>query len=183
MNTYGTSSLIMKWLLVVLASCFLSCGYGFVHLQNALPGGIKRISIPTFQNHTHESGLENKFTSDLRNEFFKSKIIEVVSRDEAEAEIQGVITAVSAESSAHSEKDLGGRASILANQYNAKIEVSISLVRLSDKKVLWQRTLSDTRQYLTSEDILKNEAKQEEAFNKISVYLMEQTHDLMLEDF
>ena len=141
------------------------------------------MAIPTFQNLTSESGLENRFTADLRNEFFKSKIIKVVDHTEAEAEIKGTVNSISNESSAHSEKDLGGVSKILANQYQAKVNVTILLVRLSDKKVLWQRSLSSSRQYVTGEDVLRNEEKQREAYTKISSYLMEQMHDLMLEDF
>lgn len=160
-----------------------SCGYGFVALQDRLPGGVRRVAIPTFENRTHEAGLENIFTADLRNEFFKSKIIEVVSTN-GEAQIFGTITGLSIESLAHSEKDLVGRSSkILVNTYVAKVDISVSLVKRADKTVLWERTFSDTRQYVTGDDLLKNEVKQQEAFKKISLYIAEQAHDMMLEDF
>ena len=160
------------------------CGYGFVTLQDTLPGGIKKVSIPTFENRTHEAGLENIFTAALRNEFFKSKIVEVVATSEAEAEIRGTISGVHISSAAHSERSLDGRASkVLANQYTAKVDVDVSLVRLSDKKVIWTRTLTDEREYVTGENLLKNEVQQQAAFNRISTYLMEQSHDLMFENF
>ena len=174
----------LGWLWIVVVMPLLSCGYGFVHLQDRLPGGIRRVSIPTFENRTHEASLENIFTTDLRDEFFKSKIVEVVSADASQADIVGVITDVSTEPLAHSEEDLSGRShKFLANEYRAKITVDVSLIQKSDKRVLWRRTFSDARQYRTSEDLLKNEVKQQDAFKKISLYLMEQVHDTMLEDF
>ena len=162
----------------------LGCSYGFVTRQDRLPGGIRKVSIPTFSNRTHESGLENIFTTELRNEFFKSRIVTIVSTEQAEGEIIGVIGGVSTEPLAHSEEDLKGRSSkILANEYRAKMDVSISLVRLPSKEVVWERSFSDSRQYVTTNDLLKNEVKQQEAFKKIASYLMEQAHDAMLEDF
>lgn len=171
-------------ILFALSLLYMGCGYGFVSLQDSLPGKVKKVSIPIFQNRTHEAALENVLTSDLRKEFFKSKIIEVVSSSEAQAEIQGVITSVSLNPVAHSEKDLSGRSSkVLANEYTATIEVSVSLVKISTKEVLWSRSFSNSRQYLANEEALKNEMRKREAFTKISVYLMEQAHDMMLEDF
>ncbi len=169
---------------ILLFTMSLSCGYWFVSRQDRLPGGGKKVSIPVFQNRTQEIGLENVFTSALRNEFFRSKVIQVVSLDEADSEIQGIITSTSAEPLAHTEVPLSGRSSkILANEYRAKVDVSITLVRRSDQTILWQRNLSDGRQYSTGSDFVKNEDRQQEAFKKVALYLMEQAHDAMLEDF
>ena len=182
---YATLGAMWKWIVVaaLLIVC-LGCGYGFVMLQDTLPGGVKRVAIPTFNNRTHEAGLENVFTQAIRNEFFKSKIVEVVAKEEAQAEIIGTINSIGIQSMAHSERDLSGRAKkILANQYSANVDVSVVLSRIPDKKILWERNLSDARQYITTEELLKNEVKQQEAFQKIALYLMEQAHDIMLEDF
>jgi len=162
----------------------LGCGYGFSTVRGPLPGGVKKVAIPTFQNRTHEAALENIFTSSLRDEFFKSRLVKVVNRGEAEAEIVGIINSISIEPFAHTEKELDGRSKkVLANEYNARAEVSISLIRLRDGAKLWERNLSDARRYATNEDLLQNEVKQQEAFQKVAVYLMEQAHDLMFEDF
>lgn len=175
----------MKILGVLLGLLSLSsCGYHFATVKEFLPGGIKSVSIPTFQNHTKEAGIENTFTSALRNEFIKSKSIRVTDRDEAEGEIIGKVMQLSLEATSHQEKNLEERGTkILAREYNANVTVEVSLVRTKDQKVLWSRTLSDSRRYASAEDLLVNETKQREAFDKISVYLMEQVHDQMFEDF
>lgn len=162
----------------------LSCGYGFFTAKGPLPGRVRKVAIPTFQNRTHEAALENVFTSSLRDEFFKSRLVDVVNKSEAEAEIVGIINSVSIEPFAHTEEELAGRSKkVLANEYNARADVTVSLIQLRDGATLWERTLSDGRRYATNENLLQNEVKQQEAFQKVAVYLMEQAHDLMFEDF
>ena len=70
---------LRRFILIILVLCHSSCGYHFSSVKDSLPGGIKSISIATFQNETHEAGLETVFTSALRNEFYKSKAVKVVS--------------------------------------------------------------------------------------------------------
>src|SRR3989338_3824495 len=164
--------------------CFLGCGYHFSAVKDRLPGGIKSVFIPTFQNRTKEAGIENTFTSALRNEFIKSKAIHVGDRAQAQGEIIGKVMQLSLEATSHEEKNLESRGSkILAREYNVNVTVEVSLVRRKDQKMLWSRTLSDSRRYSSAEDLLSNEVKQREAFDKISVYVMEQVHDQMFEDF
>lgn len=175
----------MKTIVALLGIvCLSGCGYHFATVKDSLPGGIKSVFIPTFQNHTKEAGIENTFTSALRNEFIKSKAIQVIDRDHAEGEIIGKVMQLSLEATSHQEKNLEERGTkILAREYSANVTVEVSLIRKKDQKVLWSRTLSDSRRYSAAEDLLVNETKQREAFDKISVYLMEQVHDQMFEDF
>ena len=175
----------MKVIASLLGIVWLSgCGYHFVAVKDSLPGGVKSVFIPTFQNQTKEAGIENTFTSALRNEFIKSKAIRVLDRDQAEGEIVGKVMQLSLEATSHQEKNLEERGTkILAREYSASVTVEISLVRKKDQKIIWSRTLSDSRRYSSAEDLLINETKQREAFDKISVYMMEQAHDQMFEDF
>ena len=184
-NCYAIFQLIMKKGILLLGILSISgCSYHFATVKEFLPGGIKSVSIPTFQNRTKESGIENTFTSALRNEFIKSKAIQVVDRDQAQGEIIGKVMQLSLEATSHEEKNLEARGTkILAREYSANVTVEISLIRKKDQKVIWNRTLSDSRRYSSAEDLLVNEAKQREAFDKIAVYLMEQAHDQMFEDF
>ncbi len=183
--------MLLFWLIMKKVLLFLfvllwieGCGYHFATVKEFLPGGIKSVFIPTFQNRTKEAGIENTFTSALRNEFIKSKAIQVVDRDAADGEIVGKIMQLSLEATSHEEKNLQERgAKILAREYSANVTVEVSLIRKKDQKVLWSRTLSEARRYSAAEDLLTNETKQREAFEKISVYMMEQVHDQMFEDF
>ncbi|MBI3017330.1 MAG: hypothetical protein HYY62_04980 [Deltaproteobacteria bacterium] len=170
-------------ILLTMLSLF-GCGYHFATVKDSLPGGVKSVFIPTFQNRTKESGIENMFTSALRNEFIKSKAIQVLDRDQAEGEIVGKVMVLSLEATSHQEKNLEERGTkILAREYSASVTVEVSLIRNKDQKVLWSRSLSDSRRYSSAEDLLVNETKQREAFDKIAVYMMEQVHDQMFEDF
>lgn len=174
----------MKYLLLASFLFLSSCGYHFSSIKATLPGGVRSVSIPTFQNGTKEAAIENVFTSALRKEFFKSKVIRVLDANEAEATIQGKVTHLSIDPTAYEEKTFQSRGSkILALEYNTNVSVDIALVRNKDQKVLWSRSVSDARRYSSSEDLLKNETKQREAYAKVATYLMEQTHDMMFEDF
>ncbi len=168
----------------VLFLLMTSCGYHFSTVKDTLPGGVRSVSIPTFHNGTKEAAIENVFTSALRKEFFKSKVIKVLEADKAEATIQGKITGLSIDSTAYEEKTFQSRGSkILALEYNTNVSVDITLKRNKDNKILWTRSISDSRRYSSSEDLLKNETKQREAYAKVATYLMEQAHDMMFEDF
>ncbi|OGQ33614.1 MAG: hypothetical protein A3A72_01880 [Deltaproteobacteria bacterium RIFCSPLOWO2_01_FULL_38_9] len=176
---------MVRYLLVMMICLgHVACGYHFYSVKESLPGGVKRVSIATFKNDTNEAGIENTFTSALRNEFFKSKVIKIVDSQKAEAEIIGRVKQISIDPTAQSEKQISSRGTkILALEYNVNVSVDVSLIRRQDQKVLWARTVSDYRRYSAGENLLQNETKQREAFEKIAVYVMEQAHDMMFENF
>lgn len=176
----------MRFLLLLLTSCGLltACGYHFYAVKNELPGHVRKVAIPTFKNETVEAGIENEFTSALRNEFFKSKSVAVVSEVEAQGILLGTIKHISMDPTAHSEKTFNNRGTkILALEYNANVTVEVVLVDAKSHLPIWTRSMSDARRYSSNEDLLQNETRQREAYGRVATYLMEQVHDVLFEDF
>lgn|SRR3989338_3917249 len=168
----------------MLGFFFMQCSYHFYAVKDELPGGVRKVAIPTFENNTHEAGIETVFTSALRTEFYKSKTIQVVEKEAADGIIIGRIRSIGFQPTAHSERTFGGRdTKILALEYDVNVSAEITLIRRSDQKVVWTRTLSDARRYQSTEDLLQNETRQREAYAKVAAYLMEQAHDTLFEDF
>jgi len=64
------------------------CPYSF---SNSLPGHIKTVSIPVFENETLESELAEELTTAVTDRFVRDNQLSVVQQD-ADAELLGTIT-------------------------------------------------------------------------------------------
>jgi len=70
---------------------FSACGYQMVGKETHVPPGLSSIAIPTFKNSTFEPGIEIFFTQVFLNEFIQDRRVKVVSREEADCILEGVV--------------------------------------------------------------------------------------------
>jgi hypothetical protein len=68
-----------------------SCAYNIGQKFRSLPGGYQKLSIPVFKNKSMEPGAEAIVTSALKEEFFRSTVLKVVSDNEAEVRLEGQV--------------------------------------------------------------------------------------------
>ncbi len=59
--------------------------------ETHVPPGLHSIAIPTFKNNTFEPGVEIPFTQAFLNEFIQDRRVKVVSREEADSVLEGVV--------------------------------------------------------------------------------------------
>lgn len=77
------------------------CGYHFSGEGEGPRPGLRRISIPVFENSTSEPELGSMFAGELRKQFLLRGDLQVVPRDEAEVVFKGRITDIYTSAVAH----------------------------------------------------------------------------------
>ncbi len=83
-----------KYILIFIPSTLISCGsYSFS--GSSVPGHIKSVAIPLFEDETAEFGIKEKVTDSLLDDFIKENILQIADKKNADSIIQGTITRVS----------------------------------------------------------------------------------------
>lgn len=82
-------------LILILFLFWTGCGYHFRRGEPIYPD-IKNIFIEVVRNNTREAGIEKYFTQSLYDEFSKSKVFPLVSRENADAVLETTLKSYSA---------------------------------------------------------------------------------------
>ena len=87
-------TIIFLFLIIILFSATLGCGYHIMGKGGEFPEGITSLAIIPLENKTKEPNLTSIFTSALRHEFIFRRDVEIVAEEKAEASLQGSITSI-----------------------------------------------------------------------------------------
>lgn len=152
------------------------CGYHFKGAGLGAPEGVKTIAIPMLKNKTTKPGIETVFTGDLAYEFTRSKALEVVKNETADAVLIGSIASLRTNTVAHT-------ADYVSDERRVTVSLSLILKR-HDGKVIWTGSrLSDNEIYQVAGDRATTDDNERKAIEKISERLAEKIHTRILEDF
>lgn len=160
---------------ILFVSMLCGCGYNFKG-GGELPKGVTKIFIAVFENRTGEVGIESTFTNDLTNEFILMRKESLVSREEAEAILNGVITSIR-------ERTISETSS--GQSLDREIVVTVSL-RLKDKngRLLWSaKDLKAEQGYNVADSKLETEVNKREAITEVSQKTAERIFARLTEDF
>jgi len=69
-----------------------ACGYRIVGVGGQLPGGITRVEVPVFENHTARADVGRVMTEDFIKRLLESAKLTVASGEGAQAVIKGSVT-------------------------------------------------------------------------------------------
>lgn len=122
-----------RWLLLGTAVTTLACGYHFPGQATALPGGGTKVHVATFSNQTREPGLENSVRVALEDEILRRGNFQIVSDDEAEVLLEGVVQNLAYRPIAFGNTDE-------ALQYETIVTVSASLRDRKRNRIVWRVT-------------------------------------------
>jgi hypothetical protein len=153
----------------------MACGYRMAGKETHVPPGLSSIAIPTFKNNTFEPGIEIPFTQAFLNEFIQDRRMKVVSRAEADAILDGVVTYFTAASGGY---DRSG----FVLQYVTTIVVDLSL-RDRAGKVLWHEGVSETQWFRASSSGVTNEAAKQIAIQKTAGFMAERIRNRFFYNF
>ncbi|PIS09997.1 MAG: hypothetical protein COT73_11760 [Bdellovibrio sp. CG10_big_fil_rev_8_21_14_0_10_47_8] len=162
------------------------CAYRLGSPDRSLPGGYRQVFVPVFKNKSMEPGIEVDFTNALIQEFERAKIARVTDQHQAEIIALGVIEAVDYSSSGRPEEG------VLATQYSVVIRVSVTLVRNTDKSVVWSGSFSGERTYVAPQvkasvintvNPLYNLSARRQNIGVAAAKMMAEAHDRMTENF
>jgi hypothetical protein len=114
----------------LLASIGLGCGpYSFS--ASRLPGHIKTVAIPVFENRTSEPNLEQEVTQALTAEFVRDNSLKVVPESRADSGLYGRVIR-------YENRVFGYNAQAQTEEYEVLIEVQVEFKDLVKRKTLWK---------------------------------------------
>lgn len=173
------------------------CAYKLSTNVESLPGNVKIIQIPLFENKSAEPGAEIFFTNSLKNEALKSRVVKVVNNEsEAEGVLHGKITSIDvmASESIIESKDAKylPKENILTTAYTVTVDVLLTLKKKGSSEVLWSGTFKQAQNYsspqvtlpvINTANNLYNHSAKRQTLDAISKEMMQAAFDRMLENF
>jgi len=110
----------------------LSCGYRMIGTHETVPGDIRSVSIGTFENRSHQEGLDKTLAFAFEREFYQRGSIPL---REKQSEGDGIITGTIRE---FKTRPVSFDANDVALQFEAELTLDVTLRRQADGKVLWR---------------------------------------------
>lgn len=174
-------------------SMLSGCAYKLKGTQRQIPGGYQTISIPVFVNSTQETGIEVNFTNAITQQFHRSKVADLVDDSFADVKVLGVINSLSFEPQGKKDSaPMLPKGTILATEYRVVAGVTLSLVRSSDRQILWTSSFRSETTYsapqvtasvVNTVNPLYNQSARRQAIESLSQDMMAEAHNLMTESF
>jgi len=178
----------------LVLSIFISlsgCAYHFGAKDRVMPGGLKFVYIPMFENRTMESSLEVPFTNALIREIERSGVVKVVGKNQADAIVVGVLKTISfspdgidkIENFSISPGMKINSGSFLASKYRVLATAEVVIKNSKDDKVIWQGTFDAQRTYSSAKVTLPSINTVNPLYNQSARYstVESMAHDMMLE--
>ena len=164
--------------LVCLGLLFLAgCGYHFVERQQILPGQIRSIEVPIFQNVTARPFLETILTNHVRSRFARFTGVDLVAdSQQAEGRLLGKIIAYDVKATAFDAQDN-------SIEYTATLQVDVTLRQVSNGKALWKNLVSWDGTFPAGIDKNLQEVNQNKAVEEITEKIAGEILYRMLDDF
>lgn len=161
-----------RFILIFILFC-TGCGYHF-RRGDALYPDIKNIFIEVVRNNTREAGIEKYFTSSLYDEFTKSKVFPLVSKENADAVLETTLMSYSVGPVFF---DPNGR----AIEYRINVIIRAVLRNKNSMIIFDSGEISEEDNYFVAEenviDIKRNEY---ETLDIITRNTAEEIHDLIV---
>jgi outer membrane lipopolysaccharide assembly protein LptE/RlpB len=126
----GTPVALPWGLLVLVFLLCSSCGV-YSTTPGSLPGHIKTISIPTFENLTNEVNLEQEVSHAVVDRFVADNNLRVVNEAEADAVLTGAVIG-------YKNAIFGFTANVVAEEYRVSVTVSVKLFDKVKNREIWR---------------------------------------------
>ena len=165
-------------LLALLTLTTLRCGYALVGRGNMLDPSIKSVHIPTLQNRTTRSEIEQRLTQSIGEEMVSRGRMRLVSEEKgADAVLRGSINSFNLTPVSF----VQGR----ATQYQISITATIELIdRREEEKVIWK---NDQYRFVESYEISPGAVdafdQEDRAIREIAVRFAQSLVSTLLEGF
>ena len=154
-----------------------ACGYRIVGVGGQLPGGITRVEVPVFENHTARTDVGRVLTEDFISQLLGSVKLTVATGEGSQAVVKGVVTGYKREPITFDskKKPLENRLTIV---------MDLSLVLKGDNRLLFgEKAVSVRYDYTVKTDLQENDRLEDEALRSASKQMSQKLVSLMLESF
>ena len=167
-----------NFVLIVLLVLSFSCGYHIEYRRKSLPDGSKKIYVEPFKNSTTTALVENYFTDAIKQEFYSKKDIKLVSKDQADVIMKGVLQSIKLDGTAFNKTIYN----LEAKEYLITMTVEVKLLDKSGQ-VIWNKLFSEQEIFNVFENIMKDESEHRKAADRISKNMMKKVYDSIFEGF
>jgi hypothetical protein len=173
------------------------CAYKLGTKTGSLPGEVKSIEIPLFENASTEPGIETYFTNALKNETLKSRVVKLVNKEsEAEGVLQGKIVSVDVLASESVIESTDAKYlpkdNVMNTSYTITVSADLVLKKKGSSVVLWSGNFKQALNYsapqitlpvINTANNLYNQSAKRQTLDAISKEMMQAAFDRMLENF
>lgn len=179
-----------------IAILMSSCAYKVGQKFRSLPGGYQKMSIPVIKNKSMEPGAEAIMTQALKEEFFRSTVLKIVSDNEAEVRLEGQIDSLRYDwignpltPDPNNNLPTG---TVMGTVYNMTVLLTVKLVKTSTSEVLWQSQFTGSRPMnasrvtiagVNSINPIYNQSAKRTVFEVVASELSNQIHNNLTESF
>ncbi len=184
---------------VIVIFTGLSCAYKLSSQVDALPGQVKRVHMPIFNNKSTEPGIEVYFTESLKTEAIKSGLVQLSGTEsESDAILTGVINEIEVTSDESVIESIDDRKSYLPNstvlstQTKVTVRVSVSLKKKNSSEILWSSDFKQSRYYtppqvtlpvINTANNLYNLSARRQTLETLSKEMMQLAFDRLVDNF
>ena len=154
-----------------------ACGYRVVGIGGQLPGGITRVEVPVFENHTARTDVGRVLTEHFISQLLGSAKLTVTTGEGAQAVVKGTVTGYKREPITFDSKEKP-----LANRLTLIMDVS--LVSVGDKRLLFgEKAVTVRYDYPVKSDLQENDKLEDQAMRSATKQMSQMLVSLMLESF
>ncbi|UCE67972.1 MAG: LptE family protein [Candidatus Zixiibacteriota bacterium] len=152
--------------IMISAVFFLGISCGVYTFSPSALGGIKSIAIPLFENQTLESGVAEKLTDALAEEFVADNTLRVVPEGRSDSILRGSVVSYGRDAYTYDESEA-------VSEYIVRIEVDVQFVESKSDKIIWEERLSNWGTYESASET--EETGQDNAIIKLVEDILNRT--------
>jgi hypothetical protein len=176
--------------ILILGFCSLlfGCGYHFRSVGSSFDEHLESMAIPPFSGSSSYAGIEDDFTTVVRQEFLTRSKVRLVEEKSAHAVLRGRLYSVTTEPltyTVNQQKIHGLLATdTVTRSRTLKVRLEISLKDTATGEIIWQDgNLTDTASFQVSSDPLITQHNQRQALISIARDLAARIYSRTMERF
>jgi hypothetical protein len=176
--------------ILILAFCFLvfGCGYHFSSVGPPLNVRLESIAIPPFSGSSSYAGIEDDFTTAVRQEFLTRSKVNLVGEKSAQAVLRGRLYSVTTEPLTYTvtQQRIHGLLATdkVTRSRTLRVRLEIALIDAATEEIIWQDgNLTDTASFRVTSDPLSTRHNQRLALISIARDLAAQIYSRTMERF
>lgn len=175
---------------LILAFCSLAfgCGYHFRSVGSPLAVHLESIAIPPFSSSSSHAGIEDDFTTAVRQEFISHSKVRLLEEKSAQAILRGRLYSVTTEPLTYTvtQQSIHGFLSTdkVTSARILRVRLEISLTDTATQEIIWQDgNLTERASFQVTSDPLTTQHNQRLAFRSIARDLAARIYSRTMERF
>jgi outer membrane lipopolysaccharide assembly protein LptE/RlpB len=135
-----TTKLRIAGIMLVAALTVIVAGCGYYSFSGAVPGGVKTIAVPLFDNNTSEFGIREQLTDAVVERFLRDNIVKVVDLGQAQTILRGTILNVTDEPYTFQETET-------VQEYRVFVTINVTMENTETGDAMWKQQFSEWGTY------------------------------------